>query len=63
MNDAIIYFIRASLGEFDMTIMDGNNVNMNRLGEYFQIIFLLFNLILMLNLVIAILSQSFSTLA
>ena len=62
-NSSVIYFIEASLGEYRMTHFDQSNKNMSNLGYYFHIIFLLINIILMLNLVIAILSQSFQNLA
>lgn len=61
-NSSIVYFIEASLGNFDLENFASNNENMRIFGEWFHILFLLFNLILMLNLVIAILSESFSSL-
>jgi hypothetical protein len=62
-NQSIIYFVEASLGEFDMPAFEGKSDSMTLLGKYFLIVFLMLNLILMLNLVIAILSQAFTSLS
>jgi hypothetical protein len=62
-NSSIVYFVEASLGNFDMENFESPNQNLYLLGEYFQVLFLLINLILMLNLVIAILSKSFSVMS
>lgn len=46
-----------------MNVFDSGSEKMTLLGKYFQIVFLLVNLILMLNVVIALLSESFSALS
>jgi hypothetical protein len=62
-NSSIIYFIEASLGEFDITAFEGPSESMTNIGKYFLVVFLIINLILMLNLVIAILSDAFAQLS
>ena len=71
-NHAIYYMLCASIGNWDATVFDlGNqnffaqyNFNDNDvlMGQIFLLIFMLFNLIVLLNLVIAILAGTYSEL-
>ena len=62
-----IYFFESSLGQWDMTVFENETLNEGedlsviiQIGKYYQILFLLVNLILMLNFVIAILSSTYA---
>jgi hypothetical protein len=65
MLDILIFFIESALGEWDMVVYEGTNhkgenlETIQKLGTYFQVVFLLINTVLMLNFVIAILSSTF----
>ena len=63
----IVYFFESSLGAWDMEVFHNEEVIEGEdltliiaLGTYYQVIFLLVNLILMLNFVIAILSSTYT---
>ena len=61
----LIFFLESALGNWDMDVYAGTNDHgeplelVGKLGTYYQIIFLLVNLVLMLNFVIAILSSTY----
>ncbi|CDW90047.1 wd-40 repeat protein [Stylonychia lemnae] len=59
--DTIIMFIQSALGSWDMTIYDNLLIG-PYFGKVYHIIFLVFNMVLLLNLMIAILSTTFSIL-
>lgn len=66
LETVFIYFFESSLGQWDMqvfentTLIEGEDLTVIvSIGKYYQIFFLLVNLILMLNFVIAILSSTY----
>ena len=66
LETVFIYFFESSLGQWDMTVYENENevegedlTVIIAIGKYYQIFFLLVNLILMLNFVIAILSSTY----
>lgn len=64
--DSLIYFFGAALGNWDFDIFlepDGTRGLTHLIGSLYQSIYLILNLVLMLNLVIAILSETFSTMS
>lgn len=61
LEEALKTLFASALGGFDMTTLDGNNKG-NLTGEIYMIIFLLFNVVLILNLLIAILASTYAIL-
>ena len=65
MMTILTMFVESALGEWDMSVYDGQShtgddlTTIHTLGKYFQMIFLLINTVLMLNFVIAILSSTY----
>ena len=62
----LVYFFQAGIGSWNMSIFEGKDEDGNlmmmlyRVGELYQIIFILVNLVLLFNFVIAILSSTFA---
>ena len=59
---ALLYLFEASLGSFDSSIFESMETKNAAWGYYYQCIFLLASLVLLLNLLIAILSNTYSEL-
>lgn len=65
LNKSFQYFISSGLGEFDYAVFElvdevhGRHEQLYQSGVWFNILFLLINLVLMLNFVIAIMSSTF----
>ena len=59
---AMIFLFGSSLGEFDFSVFDAITLDYKEYGHAFYVFFLIVNLVLLLNLLIAILSKTYAIL-
>ena len=61
---SLIYFLQASFGSFYLEIFDATYLpdrpNLNRIGIYFVLSFVFLNLIILINVVIAMMTDTYS---
>jgi hypothetical protein len=60
LEGALLIIFRSSLGDFDLTIYDGMDNSRQIVGTFFQIIVLCSNLLLLMNLLIALMTDTYS---
>ena len=63
LEDSLIYFLSASFGSFDVTIFDDaylpDRPDLHRFGVYFVLLFVFLNLIILVNVVIAMMADTY----
>lgn len=66
LKNVFVYFFEASMGSWSMKVFDGVNSQGNKIpvlktiGQVYMVIFILINMVMMLNFVIAVLSSTFA---
>ena len=61
--DSLLYFLKASFGSFDVTIFDDaylpDRPELRRFGIYFVLLFVFLNLIILVNVVVAMMADTY----
>ena len=61
--DSLIYFIQASFGSFDLEIFEAtyepDRPYLSRIGKYFVLSFVFLNLVILVNVVIAMMAETY----